>query len=68
MEKNDIKKVLAGVSLVGLLAGGVAGLSGCATTEKSSCTGKKQEKSSCSGEKSNSGQSSCSGEGSCSGK
>jgi len=57
MDKSDIKKVLAGVSLVGLLAGGVAGLSGCATSDKSSCngsscSGKKQEKSSCSGESS----------------
>jgi len=71
MDKTDIKKVLAGVSLVGLLAGGVAGLSGCATSDKeSSCTGKKMEKSSCSGEKSpaTSEKSSCTGESGCSGK
>jgi len=78
MDKTDIKKVLAGVSLVGLLAGGVTAINGCATTDKqSSCTGKKMEKSSCTGEKSSctgdksstsTEKSSCTGESGCNGK
>lgn len=73
MDREDLKRILAGISIAGLLA--TSGLAGCSTTGKSSCTGEKLEKgqsspsgemdngkSSCTGEKPERSQSSCTGE------
>ncbi len=69
MDTKDLKKILAGVSIVGLLAGASLTTSGCATHRKSSCTsctGKTQEKTSCTGKTPDPAKTSCSA-GSCSG-
>lgn len=70
MDTKDLKKILAGVSIVGLLAGATLTTSGCATRGKtscSSCSGKTGEKTTCPGTTSCSGKTSCNGS-SCSGK
>ena len=51
MDKQDMKKLLAGLSVAGLIAGGCLTMGGCAAT---SCSGEKQVQSS-------SGASGCSG-------
>lgn len=73
MNSKDLKRVLAGLSIAGLLA--APGLAGCTTTGKkagmgddieksrTSCSGEKDEgKSSCTGEKPEKSLSSCTGE------
>jgi radical SAM modification target selenobiotic family peptide len=64
MDREDLKRILASISIAGLIA--TTGLAGCTTTgkSKSACTGDKPEKSrtSCSGEKEDKGTSSCTGE------
>lgn len=63
MERNDLKKILAGFSIAGLLTGAVLTAPGCATKGQTSCSGTKQEgmKTSCSGSKTEGAKTSCSG-------
>ncbi|MDY6989642.1 MAG: SbtA family thio(seleno)oxazole RiPP natural product precursor [Thermodesulfobacteriota bacterium] len=60
MARNRLRKVLAGMSVVTLIAGAGLTFTGCATT---SCSGK----TSCSGMQKEGSQTSCSGKTSCSG-
>ncbi len=83
MDGTELKKVLAGLSIVGLLTVSSLGVTGCASSGKSSCTGdtkgaeksemsKEGNSSSCTGdtekERKSEGNSSCTGSSSCTGE
>ena len=75
MESKQLKKILAGFSIMSLITGSALTLNSCASKKSTSCSGTKQEgtKTSCSGTTSCSGakdegaKTSCSGGSSCSG-